>query len=161
VNDKLVRRHPHVFGDVAVASSAEVLRNWERIKRSEKSAATSTFAGIPIAAPALVRADAIQSRAARYGWIDRASVDGIATGEVAAIHTSSGSTDLGRLLFDVVALARRDHLDAEELLRRTTSRFCSAFDRVLARCHDEGITFDGLSPEERIRRLDAQLALGE
>jgi tetrapyrrole methylase family protein/MazG family protein len=150
VNEKLVRRHPHVFGDLAVTSSAEVLRNWERIKRSEKSGAASTFSGIPIAAPALVRAEAIQSRASRYGWIARASVDAGTIPQLAA-------DDLGQLLFDVVTLARRSHLDAEELLRQTTNRFCSAFDLVLAACHDEGINFDDLPPEERARRLNDEL----
>jgi tetrapyrrole methylase family protein/MazG family protein len=159
VNEKLVRRHPHVFGDVAVADSNEVLRNWERIKRVEKSGAESTFSGIPKAAPALIRADAVLSRASRYGLIDRTDAQSILPPELVAADPLTRARFLGELLFDVVTVARRDHLDAEELLRVTTNRFSGAFERLLIRCRDEGISFDGLPPDERVRRLDAQLAI--
>ncbi|MGH2457255.1 MAG: nucleoside triphosphate pyrophosphohydrolase, partial [Chloroflexota bacterium] len=66
VNEKLIRRHPHVFGNVQVGSSADVLRNWEKIKRTETGVTKSSFASIPQSMPALMRADAVQSRAARY-----------------------------------------------------------------------------------------------
>jgi tetrapyrrole methylase family protein / MazG family protein len=151
VNEKLIRRHPHVFGEVGVASSAEVLRNWERIKRAEKPGADSTFAGVPESAPALIRADAVQSRASRYGWLDEIDVQALATSLKSGASTNEAK--LGELLFDLVTLARREKIDAEGALRLTTNRFRDAFDRVLAACRVEGVTFDALHPEERRRRI--------
>lgn len=126
VNEKLVRRHPHVFGDVAVGSSAEVLQNWERIKRAEKQGggeAASTFAGIPQAAPALMRAEAVQSRASRHGWTPPAGAPNFAELSLPDLTPSEQLDRLGDALFDLVVLARRHKLDPEEALRRATNRF--------------------------------------
>jgi tetrapyrrole methylase family protein/MazG family protein len=157
VNEKLIRRHPHVFGDVAVGSSADVLRNWEKIKRAEKPGTDSTFSGVPEAAPALVRADAVQSRATRYGWID--PVDLASLVAMAGARGGDAERQLGDLLFDVVALARRHHVDAEGALRLATNHFRDAFDKVLAICRMEGTTFEALTPEERRRRLSEALGI--
>ena len=126
VNEKLVRRHPHVFGDIAVGSSAEVLQNWERIKQAEKQGggeAASTFAGIPQAAPALMRAEAVQSRASRHGWTPPAGPPGFAELSLSDLTPSERLDRLGDALFDLVVLARRYKLDPEEALRRATNRF--------------------------------------
>jgi tetrapyrrole methylase family protein/MazG family protein len=151
VNEKLIRRHPHVFGEVAVTSSAEVLRNWESIKRAEKPGTDSTFAGVPEVAPALMRADAVQSRATRYGWFDQADLAALAA--LARWHDGDAERHLGELLFNAVALARRHKVDPEGALRLATNRFRDAFDRVLAACRVEGVAFDALAPAERQRRL--------
>jgi tetrapyrrole methylase family protein/MazG family protein len=153
VNEKLVRRHPHVFGDLQVIDSADVLRNWERIKRAEKGAPASRFGGVPEAAPALMRADAIQSRAARYGWLPSAGALNLQTtleGDLGGVERAHA---LGHLLFDVVALARRYHVDPEEALRVATNRFRDGLDRVLDDCQSRGVAFDSLRPEEWHRLL--------
>ncbi|HEX5416953.1 MAG TPA: MazG family protein [Chloroflexota bacterium] len=127
VNEKLVRRHPHVFGDVAVGSSAEVLRNWEKIKQAEKQGspaeAASTFAGIPQAAPALMRAEAVQSRATRHGWEPPTTPPDLSDLLPADLTLAERLDRLGDALFDLVALARRYKLDPEEALRLATNRF--------------------------------------
>jgi tetrapyrrole methylase family protein/MazG family protein len=144
VNEKLIRRHPHVFGDVTVQDSADVLKNWEKIKRAERSGKPSTF-GVPEAAPALMRAEAIQSRAERYGWeqpTENPSFD--AVGDAGADKVEQ-LVALGSALFDAVSVARRYQLDPEEALRLATNRFRTSFDRILSEMHDRGIDFDTLS----------------
>jgi tetrapyrrole methylase family protein/MazG family protein len=153
VNAKLIRRHPHVFGNVEVSSSADVLRNWERIKRSEGEGAVSPFFGIPEAAPALMRADAVQSRATRYGWIPPAIEPGLKVIEQPGLGEEEFERYLGDTLFGLVSLARQHHVDPEEALRLTTNRFCAALDQVLAECQVEGKPFETLELEERRRRL--------
>lgn len=149
INSKLVRRHPHVFGNVEVKSSSDVLRNWEAIKRTEGKGTVSSFAGVPEAAPALVRADAIQSRATRYGWVPPTSVIDITPLFDDALSADEFRRRLGEALFDEIALARKHHVDAEEALRLATTRFAKSLDAVLARCHAEGIDFETLSPERK------------
>ncbi len=158
VNEKLIRRHPHVFGDVVVGSSAEVLRNWERIKRAEQRGAASAFGGIPEAAPALMRADAIQGRAARYGWLLPTRPPSLAPATAASLTPEARLQALGEVLFGLVSLARRYHLDPEEALRLATNRFREAFDRALAQCQARGVAYDTLPPAERRRLLQEALA---
>jgi tetrapyrrole methylase family protein / MazG family protein len=144
VHDKLVRRHPHVFGDadgnlVDVASSGEVLSNWDKIKRAEKSR-TSVFDGVPSALPGLAYARTIQSKAAKVGfdWPDvSGALPKIAeeAGELAAA-TAAGSSDdaiadeLGDLLFAVVNVARHLDVDPEIALRAATHKFRSRVEQV-------------------------------
>lgn len=127
VNEKLIRRHPHVFGNVQVGSSAEVLRNWEQIKRTEKGGKeTSTFSGIPPTAPALMRAESVQSRATRHGWVPPAATPdcgGIADPYLTPARRLDA---IGEILFDLVAVARRYQIDPEEALRRATNRFIAS-----------------------------------
>ncbi|HVM35918.1 MAG TPA: nucleoside triphosphate pyrophosphohydrolase [Actinomycetota bacterium] len=113
---KLVRRHPHVFGDVSVSSAAEVVGNWEAIKRAEKER-TDPFDDIPAALPALLAAAKIQKRAAALGFnpdeeaARRAAADGLEEGEV------------GDALFWVVAAARARGVDPETALLAAITRF--------------------------------------
>ena len=140
ITDKLVRRHPHVFGDISVANADEVLRNWDAIKRTEKSdAPRSVLAGIPSATPALVRAYAISKRAARVGfeWEKFEDVFAKLDEEVAEVHEAiqSGDADaieseIGDVLFTVVNIARWAKVDAEEALRKMLNRFSARFTRM-------------------------------
>jgi tetrapyrrole methylase family protein/MazG family protein/ATP diphosphatase len=144
IADKLVRRHPHVFGD-AVADDAEtVLRNWEQIKVAEKrerapTEPTSALSGVPEALPALLRAFRIGEKAARVGfdWPDsrgpRAKVDeelreldaALASGDETAVRA-----ELGDALFALVNLARHHAIDPETALRATIAKFQSRFAHV-------------------------------
>jgi tetrapyrrole methylase family protein/MazG family protein len=158
VNAKLVRRHPHVFGEVQVSGSADVLKNWERIKRAEKGeAATTTFAGVPEAAPALMRADAVQSRAGRYGWVPSTTETDCAAPAKPDLTDEARLAALGSSLFQLVTLARRFHLDPEEALRLATNRFIAAFERVLADCQRRGVAFDALPEAQRQELLSQSL----
>ena len=136
VSDKLVRRHPHVFADVAVADSAEVLRNWESIKKTEKHSAKagerkSVLDGVAASLPALLRAQQIQSRAARvnHPWPDAAEA-AEALRERAAAAADADEEAIGDLLFAAVSLARARGVNAEDALRRATDRFRADFDRA-------------------------------
>jgi tetrapyrrole methylase family protein/MazG family protein len=136
VHDKLVRRHPHVFGDasgelVEVDGATEVLSNWERIKRAEKQR-QSVFDGVPNALPSLSYAHAVQSKAAKLGF-DWPDVDGALpkiAEEAAELGAAAGDDDaeaiadeLGDLLFAVVNVARHLGVDPEVCLRGATRKF--------------------------------------
>jgi XTP/dITP diphosphohydrolase len=104
---KLVRRHPHVFGDVSVSGVAEVRANWEQIKRAEKPDA-QTFAGVPVALPALMLADKV---------IGRMRSQGLTTSVPPADGPSWTPEHLGDVLFALVAAAEEQGIDAESALR--------------------------------------------
>ncbi len=114
--DKLVRRHPHVFGDAEIHTSEEQTRSWEAIKAAERAEAGTPepLDGVPLALPALVRAAKLQRRAARAGL-------------AAALPELPGekldAEALGEELFALVARANRDGVDPEEALRAATARF--------------------------------------
>ncbi|MBL8048215.1 MAG: nucleoside triphosphate pyrophosphohydrolase [Chthonomonas sp.] len=133
IADKLIHRHPHVFGDASAADSAEVLRNWDRIKQAEKGAPESILDGIPRAMPALARAMTMSKRAARAGfeWTD---VDGVwakldeELAEFRAATTAEEQADeMGDVLFTMVNIARWHKLDAEASLARMLDRFAARF----------------------------------
>jgi MazG family protein len=129
ITEKLVRRHPHVFGDLRVASAGEVMRNWEAIKREEEGR-TDPLAGIPTALPALQLAAKLQKRApgglaaeAGSAATVRERLDQLAaTGDPERLEEA-----VGELLFEVVALARAAGVEPEAALRRTARRFRAQF----------------------------------
>lgn len=129
---KLKRRHPHVFGDVRVASVQDVLGNWERIKAGEADHQLTggVLAGVPKAMPALARTQALQRRAARVGF-DWAEFDGVRQEwkdlrDASAAGDDQGS-ELGDVLFSLVSVARDLGIDAEAALRETAARFQRSF----------------------------------
>ncbi len=147
--DKLVLRHPHVFGDVAVNGSADVLRNWEAIKKVEKSDRASVLDGVPRSLPALLRAQRMQAKASRVGfdWPDAAGPLAKITEEAAELQqaAASGSSvealrhEAGDLLFSVVNLCRFLEVDAEQALQACADRFGRRFRHVEARAKADGI----------------------
>lgn len=164
VNEKLIRRHPHVFGDIKVSSSADVLRNWEKIKRSESASQKASFSTIPESMPALMRADAVQSRATRYGWTPPDTVPDLSALDHLAAGPDEIKRALGECLFDLVTLARRHGVDAEEALRLATNQFAVRLQRVLDTLQGAHSGFDHLPPDERrrlVRRALEQLSTDE
>ena len=142
---KIVRRHPHVFGDLEVSGAEEVLRNWEGIKaaeRTEAGDAPSPFAGTARALPALAASREIQERASSLGW-DWPAIEGVwdkVDEELAELH-AAGEQDgaegrdarlheLGDLLFAIVNLSRWMRLDPEEALRTANRRWIERYERV-------------------------------
>jgi len=141
LNAKLIRRHPHIFGEEKVTGAAEVLRNWEQIKQEEKQAAgttpASTLGEIPRTMPALLEAGKLGSRAARIGF-DWPDVDGLfekleeesaeLKHEVAVEDNKAAiEAELGDLLFTAVNLARHLHVDPESALRGANAKFRGRF----------------------------------
>jgi tetrapyrrole methylase family protein/MazG family protein/ATP diphosphatase len=131
VADKLVRRHPHVFADVQVSGSAEVLANWERLKQAEKQH-RGLLDGVPLALPSLLRAVRIGEKAARVGY-DWPDFDGVRhkvdeelrelDAALAAGDAAEAERELGDVLFALASLARKRGLDPEAALRGTLDRF--------------------------------------
>ena len=147
IADKLRRRHPHVFGDNKLETSAEVLQQWGELKEKEK--ARRTLEGVPRAMPALARAQKLTERAAAVGfdWPDTAGPRAKVDEEVAEVDeavTSGDATrvraELGDLLFAVVNLARKHGVDAETALRETSERFVTRFEAVEDRLRTRGRT---------------------
>jgi tetrapyrrole methylase family protein / MazG family protein len=141
INDKLIRRHPHIFGEVEASTPGEVIRNWEEIKLKEKGATMrkSLLDGIPTALPALLYARRLQERAAGVGF-DWETVDGVlekAEEEVEELREAikSGDRDkitdeLGDLLFVLVNVGRWLEVNPEEALRKTSKKFIRRFSHI-------------------------------
>jgi tetrapyrrole methylase family protein/MazG family protein len=139
INDKLVRRHPHVFGDVKVDTAQEVLFNWEQIKQTERRRETgqaSLLDGVPRELPALLRAHRLQEKASRVGfdWKEAQEVFRKVEEELAELRAAMQGqaaeqveAELGDLLFALVNLSRFLAVNPEEALRKTIARFIARF----------------------------------
>ncbi len=162
IDAKLRRRHPHVFGDVKVCDSAEVLRNWEAIKReeargraAEDAEPASTLAGVPAALPALARAQEISVRAARAGfeWPDVAGVLDKLSEEVGELveaqDREAKASEFGDVLFTLVNVARWLNLDAESALRATCDRFSARYAAMEREAHAIGADLADLPMTEQ------------
>jgi MazG family protein len=142
--DKLVRRHPHVFGDGTAKDADEVLTNWERIKAEEKKNA-GILSGVPRSLPALTRAQRIGEKVSRVGF-DWSSAEGSRAKvkeELGELDEAAARGDkdaleaeMGDVLFALVNLARHHKVDAEGALRRTIDKFTRRFAHVEARVRE-------------------------
>lgn len=155
--DKLVRRHPHVFGDQELRDSEAVKMNWERIKKTEKAERVSVLEGIPRALPGLIYAQRSQEKAASVGfdWPDLAPVLEKIREEEAEFHAALASGDpdgireeLGDMLFTLVNLARKLHIDAESALKETTRKFHARFHYIENHYRQNGENIHEASLEE-------------
>ena len=159
IGDKIVRRHPHVFGEDRLDTSAEVLRQWEEIKSDERRrrGEGSMFAGVPQGLPALLKALRISAKAARVGfdWPNGASLWDKVQEEVRELDEARRAGDraqvaeeIGDLLFTLANVARQEDLDPEQILQEANRKFLERFRYV-----EEGLKREGLtpSPEHRAR----------
>jgi tetrapyrrole methylase family protein/MazG family protein len=146
IADKLVRRHPHVFGRGRARTSTEVLRQWEQIKKDEKQH-PSILTQLPRALPALLKAEKVQHKVARVGFDWKHVRDVVAKVDeelrelkaaLAAGDRRQFEEELGDLLFAVVNLARFERLQAEELLQRAIKKFTKRFQQVERAVHRQG-----------------------
>ncbi len=146
--EKLIRRHPHVFGTTAVSGADEVLKNWEQIKKAEQGdAPRSTLAGIPRSLPALHKAHLVQKRAARVGfdWEDAGGALQKLEEEVAEIHEAAAGgqadrvgAEVGDLLFAAVNVCRFFDQNPETVLQQTIGRFTARFQYIEDRVQQLG-----------------------
>jgi MazG family protein len=160
IASKMVRRHPHVFGDLKVSGSSEVLANWGKLKaaeHAEKGKKRGTLDGVPTALPALLQAQRLGEKAAGVGfdWPDVAGVrekvteelgeldEAIARGDRAAIEE-----ELGDLLFTLTRLGGKLGVGPEESLRTCMQRFRARFDEMERRATAAGRALDGMTLEE-------------
>ena len=139
ISEKLVRRHPHVFGTSDARDSGAVLKQWEAIKRDEKKADEHYLASLPKALPALMRAQKAQAKVARvnFDWSDLRDVIAKVDEELSELKDAIQSEDrqsiedeTGDLLFAVTNLARKLQLDAETTLQAATDKFVARFNRL-------------------------------
>ena len=160
---KMVKRHPHVFGDVSVANADEVLRNWEHQKMHEARKAGSNESvvdRVPASLPALAWALGLQKRAARVGFdfsTPSAAADSVAeeARELADVEEHDRAFDeVGDLLFAIVSLARTLKVNPEDALRVAGQRFRSRFAVAEAALRSEGKTFSDLSEAEKLERWE-------
>ena len=158
IHEKLVRRHPHVFGDVEARDAEQVLVNWEKLKNEERKAENkSVLAGVPQALPALLKASRLTEKAARVGFDWRRTDDvfdklaeeiaevreAIAAGDEAQVHD-----ELGDLLFTIANIARKLNVNAEEALQSTNRKFRRRFESMEASVREGGRNLDQLSLEQ-------------
>lgn len=136
VHDKLVSRHPHVFGTVTAETTGEVVGHWERIKKAEKGRA-SVMDGIPASLPALLYAAKVQRKAASLG-VDPVAGDG-----------GAGSDEIGTRLFSLVDESRRRGSDAEDALRVEATQFANRFRAFEALTTERGLDVGELTDEDR------------
>jgi tetrapyrrole methylase family protein/MazG family protein len=156
--EKLVYRHPHVFGDVEVSGPGEVLTNWEKLKSAEGGERSTVDDGIPASLPALATAAKVQRRAAGWGfeWRSIDSAIGALREEVDELAAASDPADaedeVGDVLFATVALARKLGVDAETALRRTVRTFAERYGRFVELAAARGIDVES-ADETELRAL--------
>jgi len=169
IAEKMIRRHPHVFGDETAETPAEVLRNWEEIKRREKgqnrassgarAAEASVLDGVPIALPALLKAQRLGTKASRVGFDWERPVDvldkiheelGELRQAVEQEDRSGVREELGDLLFSLVMLARKLDVDPEGALEQTNLKFMRRFNWIEGELRKEERRVD----EEDVERLE-------
>lgn len=159
INEKLIRRHPHVFGETQVAGSDDVLHNWEEIKRTEKGyeKRTSVLDGVPKAMPALARAMEISKKAAKAGFewpnigavVDKMEEEvGELKHELAAGDRTRIFEEIGDLLFTVVNVARWCKVDPEDALRVMIERFSARFRRIEDAARESGRSIEDMTIQE-------------
>jgi MazG family protein len=164
INEKLVRRHPHIFGDASAETSGDVKKKWDEIKSAENKSKgkgdAGLLAGVPRALPALVEAQQISSRAAGVGfdWENAGQVIEKLHEELAELAEARRTAvqeelegELGDLLFVVVNLARFVKVDPEQALRRTNAKFRERFGYI-----ERALAEKGKSPRDsNIQEMEA------
>lgn len=158
LTNKLIRRHPHVFGEVDAKDTETVLRNWERIKQGEhKAPKASALDGVPEALPALLKAQRTQHKAAKVGfdWQDAEGPEAKIVEELAELKAAVAegkpeavADEYGDVLFSMVNLARHIGVDAESALRAATAKFAKRFRAVEARVKAAGKEMKAMSLAE-------------
>ena len=159
VTEKLIRRHPHVFGEVEVANAGEVLANWDQIKQTEAGREPGLFGEVPENLPGPLYARKVQRRAASSGF-DHGTADEplqALRDQLDQLDAAAASTDreasfvaVGGLLFAAVNVARKLHVDPELALRSTSDAFRDRVSAAAALAAQDGMTWEDLSFDEQI-----------
>ncbi len=147
LNDKLIYRHPHVFGDTHVNSSADVVQNWEQLKLKEKGGNKTVLSGVPAALPAMIKAERITEKAANVGfdWQKREDVwekVGEEIAEFAAAAETRTPTEMeeemGDVLFAIINASRLYGINSENALEKTNAKFIRRFNHIESRAREAG-----------------------
>jgi len=155
LNDKLIRRHPHVFGNAVIKNADQQKKHWEKIKRQEGK--TSVLDGVPVSLPALIRAVRLQQKASTVGfdWNSMEPVLDKISEELDELRAACEAGDpdrmteeLGDFLFSLANASRFLHIDPEDALRRTCQKFTDRFHFIEERLKKEGKPINQASLEE-------------
>ncbi len=166
--DKLIFRHPHIYGNVEVDSADKVAKNWEEIKLKEKGGNKTVLAGVPTALPALIKANRIQEKAANVGfdWEERHQVWDKVKEEISEVEQemeAGKGNDLegefGDLLFAVVNAARLYGVNPENALERTNRKFISRFNHLEKRAKEMNVALKEMSLSEMDKIWDEAKAI--
>lgn len=156
LREKLIFRHPHIFGDVEVGNAEDVEHNWEQIKLKEKGGNKTVLSGVPAALPSLIKAERIQEKAANAGfdWEEPAQVWDKVKEEIAEVETelkngdsSSREKEFGDLLFSVINAARLYKVNVDNALELTNRKFISRFGYVERELRKSGKKFSDVNLE--------------
>ncbi len=157
INEKLIHRHPHVFGDVKVKDYKEVEENWEEIKLKEKDRANSVLSGVPESLPALVKANRIQQkvRGVGFDWDERSQIwDKVKEElnelqhEVETGDQEKTEAEFGDLFFSLINAARLYDIDPETALERTNKKFIKRFNYLEEQTIKKGLSLKKMSLDE-------------
>ena len=155
INTKLIRRHPHVFGNTSVQNADEVSHNWEEIKKTERNAETSLLENVPKQMPALAYSQEIQRRVAQVGF-DWENIDGVIdklAEEVKelnqAVNQKEKFDEFGDLFFTLANISRRMGIDPEASLRQANRKFYQRFNYMEKLCRERGLDLGKLSFDEQ------------
>lgn len=155
--DKLIFRHPHVYGEVKADTTQKVLENWEQLKLKEKDGNTSVLSGVPSALPSLIKAYRIQDKVRNVGfdWRQKEDVWDKVREELAELEVELGKGDkekstreLGDFLFSVINAARLYHLNPDNALEHTNNKFISRFNYIENKAKEMGKPLAELTLEE-------------
>ncbi len=179
VNEKLIRRHPHVFGEADAKNSDEVLAIWDKIKLKEKAARDASaeredgrpeglLDGVPTSLPALMQAQQVSKKAAAVGF-EWESVEDVwdkvaeerAEFEAEEPGTDARAMEFGDLLFALVNVARKEGIDAESALRASTMKFRHRWELMEGAALDEGVSLEDLSVKELNDMWEGAKAIAE
>lgn len=155
INAKLIRRHPHVFGDARVSDAQEVEANWEQLKKAERGEGASALEGIPKSLPALAYSQEVQRRAARVGfdWPDMTGVLDKVREELREFEEAGSPAELEHELGDILAamvnIGRKLNIDAEGALRQANERFRRRFSYMEAAAQRQGRSLGDLTLEQQ------------
>jgi XTP/dITP diphosphohydrolase len=157
INEKLVNRHPHIFGDVKVKDHREVEENWEQIKLKEKGRNNSVLSGVPDSLPALVKANRVQQkvRGVGFDWEEREQIWDKVKEEIAELQHEVESEDqekieseFGDVFFSLINAARLYDIDPETALERTNKKFIKRFNFLEEQTLKKGISLNDMSLDE-------------
>lgn len=148
--DKLVYRHPHVFGDTAVKNVEDVLKNWEQLKQTEKDGNKTVLSGVPSSLPSLIKAYRMQdkARAVGFDWENREEVWAKVKEEIAEFEENPSEDELGDIIFSLVNAARLYDLNPDTALEKTNGKFRRRFGYVEEKAKEQGRNIKELTLEE-------------
>jgi XTP/dITP diphosphohydrolase len=157
INNKLIYRHPHVFGDVKVNKASEVEENWEQLKIKEKSGHRSVLSGVPSSLPAIIKANRIQEkvRGVGFDWENRDQIWDKVLEEIKELKeeikkrdTDTIESELGDVLFSIINASRLYGIDPEAALEKTNRKFIKRFNYLEKETIEKGISLHDMSLDE-------------